>query len=487
MMTDHDTDTADRSPASLLTRFRQLGRGLFESLPGQLLMLVVGFIAIGMVLVYFPAVSAYRYQWMMDRAEAAHLAALAADVVDNQAEIAAMTVEELLQGADAIAVSRVRDGINELMLYGGPVSAPLVQSDLRTAGWLDHLNDTLDLLVAPDGRLLRIRAEPPGRPGELIDVMVLEAPLKREIHAFSRRLLFTSVLVALAIGAVVYTALFVLFVRPMRQLASSMMRFREAPEDLSRSIVPSGRSNEIGLAEEELARMQTQIRQALQQRERLAALGEAVAKISHDLRNVLTSAQLVSDRLAMDDDERVRKMGERLVRAVDRGVRLCQAALEYGRADEQPLDLQPVALRELLDEASGDARLSEGEAAWSNQVDETLVVEGDADYMHRIFLNLFRNALQAMHAAGGEIRLSVSTRAHESQLFICVEDSGPGLPPKARDNLFKAFTSSTRKGGTGLGLSISRELAKAHGGDLVLETTGESGTVFTVIWPVSAD
>ncbi len=477
----------DQPRNGVMMRVRRLCRGLFESLPGQLLMLVVGFITVGMVLVYFPAVSAYRYQWMMDRAEAAHLAALAADVVDNQAEIAAMTVEELLEGADAIAVSRVRNGINELMLYGGPVSAPLVESDLRKASWWDHLRDTLDVLTAPPGRLLRIRAEPSGRPGELIDVMVREDPLKRDIHAFSRQLLFVSVIIALAIGSVVYAALFILFVRPMRQLAASMMRFRDAPEDLSRRIVPSGRRNEIGQAEEELAEMQAQIRQALQQRERLAALGEAVAKISHDLRNVLTSAQLVSDRLAMADDERVRKMGERLVRAVDRGVRLCEAALQYGRAEETELEVQPINLYALIEEASGDARLSEGEAEWLNAVEETLVVDADPDHMHRIFLNLFRNALQAMHAAGGEIRLNVSAREEAGSLYICVEDSGPGLPEKARANLFKAFTGSTRKGGTGLGLSISRELAKAHGGDLILERSGEDGTVFAVIWPSSPE
>ncbi len=484
-MQDEDDMVMPDPQARPVFGLKRLARALFESLPGQLLMLIVAFVAIGLVLVYFPAVTAYRLQWMEDRAEAAHLAALAADVVDNQAEIAAMTVEELLEGVGAIAVSRVRNDINELMLYGGPVNAVLVESDLRTASWWDHLRDTVDVLFAPPGRLLRIRAEPDGRPGEVIDVMLQEDPLKQALGAFSRRILLVSVVIAFGVGAVVYFALFVLFVRPMRQLAGDMMRFSQAPDDSSRMITPSGRRNEIGQAEAELARMQAEIRQALQQRERLAALGEAVAKINHDLRNVLTSAQLVSDRLAMDNDERVRKMGERLVRAVDRGVRLCEATLEFGRAEERPLARHSLNLAALLDEASGDARLTEGEAEWRNGVDPDLVIDADPDYAHRIFLNLFRNALQAMHAAGGDMRLEATAHRVGAALQIHIADTGPGLPDKARANLFKAFTSSTRKGGTGLGLSISRELARAHGGDLVLLETGDDGTVFAVTWPVS--
>lgn len=474
-----------QQPPGFAANVRRLRRGLLESLAGQLAMLIVGFVAIALVLVYFPAINAYRMAWMQERVEAAHLAALAADVVDDQAEIAAMTVEELLAGVGAVSVSRVRNGQNELLLYSGAVRAEIVRVDLRTTSAWKHFRMSIGTLFAPEGRLLVIRFAPPGRDGETMDVMLQEQPLRDELYTFSRRLLFISLLIAVVAGALVYAALFVLFVRPMRQLAGAMMRFREAPEDVARLIAPSGRRNEIGQAEAELARMQAEIRQALQQRERLAALGEAVAKINHDLRNVLTSAQLVSDRLAMDSDERVRKMGERLVRAVDRGVRLCEATLEFGRAEERPLARQSVSLFDLVEEASADARLTEGEADWANHVAPELRIDADPDFAHRIFLNLFRNALQAMHAAGGPVRLSVSTRSDERYLHISIEDSGPGLPEKARANLFKAFSSSTRKGGTGLGLSISRELSRAHGGDLVLVESGADGTVFAVLWPVS--
>jgi signal transduction histidine kinase len=461
-----------------------VSRGLLESLPGQLLMLTVGFVALGLILVYFPAAANFRVQWMTDRAEAAHLAALAADVAPGGG-LGEEEVRSLLMGADAVAVSRVRNGMNELVLYSGPVGDGLVESDLRTASWMSHIRDTTETLFAPPGRLLRIRAIPRARPDEVIDVIVTEAPLRAALAAFSRRLIFYSVLIAIVAGGLVYFSLFFLFVRPMRKLAAAMIRFRDAPEDPAHTVVPGRGTNEIAQAEAELARMQDEIRQALKQRERLAALGGAVAKINHDLRNVLTSAQLVSDRLATDSDPRVRAMGQRLVRAVDRGVRLCQVTLEYGSADESPPTRQPVEAADMLDEVAGDAMMAEGEVTWRNEVDPDLVLDVDPDQTHRILLNLFRNAIQAMKSAGGDQDLAVMANTNGDFLILQVSDSGPGLPDKALEKLFEAFTGSTRKGGTGLGLSIARELARGHGGEIELVRTGAQGTVFAVTLPLA--
>jgi len=481
----HLPDTPPRPLNRLGGAVAALCRGLIESLPGQLLMLTVGLIAIGVVLVYFPASAGFRLQWMMDRAEAAHLAALAADVAPGGA-LGEDEVWALLAGADAVAVSRVRNGMNELVLYAGPIDGPLIESDVRTTGWIGHVRDTVSTLAAEPGRFLRIRATPMGRPDELIDVIVPEAPLKAALVSFSRRYLAYSVLIALAVGAIIYLSLFYLFVRPMRRLATAMIRFRDAPNDPARTIRPGTARNEIGQAETELARMQTEIRQALQQRERLAALGEAVATINHDLRNVLASAQLVSDRLATDSDERVRGMGQRLVRAVARGVRLCEATLEFGRAEESPPVRQHIALAELLDEAANDALLVEGGSKidWLNQAGPEHVLHADPDHGHRIFLNLFRNAIQAMAAGDAPAMLEVSVSGETGFLRIEVRDTGPGVPARVRDKLFRPFAGSTKRGGTGLGLSIARDLARAHGGNIELVSTGPDGTVFAVRLPV---
>ncbi|ABI64754.1 MAG: signal transduction histidine kinase [Maricaulis maris] len=465
--------------------------GVLANLRAQLLMVTLSLIAAGLVLVYFPAAASFRLQWMTDRAEAAHLAALAADVARGGA-LGEEEVRALLMGADAVAVARVRDGMNELVLYSGPIGEGLVESDLRTATWLTHIRDTVDTLNASDDRLLRIRAQPAGAPDELIDVIVREAPLHEALRNFSRRLLLYASIAAIAVGAVLYGALFFLFVRPMRRLAGAMTHFREDPADPARMIRPGAARNEIGQAEHELARMQADIRQALFQRERLAALGGAVARINHDLRNVLASAQLVSDRLAMDADDRVRGMGERLVRAVDRGVRLCEATLEFGRAEESAPVRQPIQLRTLLDEVADDAIQAEGDVIWTNEVAADIRIDADPDQAHRLFLNLCRNAIQAMQLVEGERRLTARATPMPpvdegaGEVWLEISDTGPGVPAKARDRLFQAFSGSTRRGGTGLGLSIARELARAHGGEVDLVSTGEAGTIFSVRLPAAA-
>lgn len=477
--TDSSAERADDAP-----RPRPGIGQLIDSLPGQLLMVTMGLIFAGVVLVYFPAAASFRMQWMSDRAEAAHLAALAADVAPGGA-LGEDEVRALLRGADAVAVSRVRNGMNELVLYSGPIEAKLIDSDLRNATWFRHVAETVDVLFAPPGRLLRIRAEPMGAPGEVIDVIVREAPLQDDLHDFSRRLLLYAGIGAVFAGIAIYAALFYLFVRPMRRLAGAMTHFRHDPSDPARTIRPSGARNEIGQAEAELARMQEDIRQALHQRERLAALGSAVAKINHDLRNVLASTHLVSDRLAMDSDERVRRMGERLVRAIDRGIRLCEATLQFGRAEEAPPQRQTVAARPLLDDVVVHAGKDEA-LVWSNEVPPALELDADPDQVHRLFLNLCRNAVQALDGHEGERKLAVCGRCEDGYAVIEIIDTGPGLPAKARDNLFQAFSGSTRRDGTGLGLSIARELARGHGGDVELVRTGADGTVFAVRLPVAA-
>jgi signal transduction histidine kinase len=96
-------------------------------------------------------------------------------------------------------------------------------------------------------------------------------------------------------------------------------------------------------------------------------------------------------------------------------------------------------------------------------------------------MNLARNAQQALAEAGGLI--SVNGWPTGEQIVIEVADTGPGIPPSAREHLFEAFSGSTRPGGTGLGLPIAREIMRAHGGDIELAHTGEDGTAFRLTLP----
>ena len=113
-----------------------------------------------------------------------------------------------------------------------------------------------------------------------------------------------------------------------------------------------------------------------------------------------------------------------------------------------------------------------------NEVSEDLTLEADRSQIFRVFANLTQNAVQS-----GATRVEVTAR-HEAD-FIAVEiaDNGPGLPPRARDNLFQPFAGSARPGGSGLGLAIVRELVRAHGGNIRLLRSTAEGTTFVVELP----
>ncbi|WP_421792817.1 sensor histidine kinase [Hyphobacterium sp.] len=460
-------------------------RAIFESLPGRLLLFTLVFVMLAQLLIFLPLAAQFRTNWLSEQAETAFIAALAADVAAG-GTLGEMEVSELLEASDAVAVARVTEGRNELVLYGGPIDAPLIEADLRNESWPARISAAAQTFMVREERYLRIIANPAPRPDDIIDVIVPETAMREDLIAYSATLFQLSFFIAIVTGILLYVTLLYAFVRPMRRLAAAMARFQRDPLNPASSITPQARRDEIGVAQRALAEMQEDVRSSMKQRERLAALGAAVSKINHDLRNVLAAAQLVSDRLVSFEDERVRKMGARMVRAVGRGIRLTEATLQYGRAEESPPQTMRLNLRVALDEAAADAMAtdSSGEGDWINEIGEDVALEADPDHVHRIFLNLFRNALQAMTAAGGMVRLAVSAEPADGFVSIQVADAGPGLPAKAQENLFQPFTSSTRREGTGLGLTTARELARAHGGDVVLVRTGEDGTVFAVTLPV---
>jgi len=270
-------------------------------------------------------------------------------------------------------------------------------------------------------------------------------------------------------------------VRPMRRITASMVEFRDDPEDASRVIAASGRRDEIGVAERELAVLQRTVRQALGQRARLAALGTAVTKINHDLRNILATARLVTDGLTASAAPEVRRVAPRLLDAIDRAIALCTRTLDFSREDTPPLARSRFSLAPLIDEIGPGLALSDGDLAIEDAIPPDLMVEADRDQLYRVFLNLARNAVEA-----GAHRLRFSAGHEAADIAIEVADDGHGLPPKARENLFRPFFGSARPGGSGLGLAIARELVRAHGGELSLASSTGTGTVFRLTLPAPA-
>lgn len=455
------------------------------SMPGKLLGLSIGFVMLAEVLIFFPSAANYRSDWLIERTDDAYLASLAVETADEMGLGDAM-IANLLTGADAVIVGRVYDGMNVPLLArpGGIGAAPVVEVTLAEENLFERIFNTIGVFLAPEGRYLLIIDEPMAAEASLISVVVPESGLKRDLLAYSGRVLWLSIFIAVMTGGLIYLCLMFMFVRPMRKLAQAMTQFQQDPGNPACTVALSRRSDEIGEAESALAAMQDEVRTAFRQRERLAALGGAVARINHDLRNVLTSAQLISDRLAANADDRVAAMGARLVRAVDRGIRLCEDTLQYGRSEERPPELQPVLLRAALDDAAGDAFAATGAADWRNEIDELMQVQADPDHLHRIFLNLFRNALQAMESSDAPlIRVRARPSREGEHVLVEVCDTGPGVPDRIAETLFEPFGRTGSKGGSGLGLSIVRELARVMGGDIYLKTSSGPGAVFEVRLP----
>jgi signal transduction histidine kinase len=317
----------------------------------------------------------------------------------------------------------------------------------------------------------------------LVDISLHEQGMWNAMVSYSWRILTLSIVISLITAFLVFAALQLMIVRPLRRITDSVIAFRSRPEDASVNLPPSARRDEIGLVQTELSNMQGALRTALAHQTRLAALGAAVSKINHDLRNILASAMVVSDRLEQSQDPEVRHVTPRLLEALDRAARLCSATLNFARAEAIDPQKTRFPLAPLLDEV-GEAVLGPdpGARRWRNEVGADVRVLADRDQLYRVLMNLGRNAAEALPQAGGLISITAWQTTEET--VIEMADTGRGIPKGAQAHLFEAFSGSGRLGGTGLGLPIAREIMRAHGGDVVLAHTGDEGTAFRLTLPV---
>jgi signal transduction histidine kinase len=458
------------------------GQRFWHSLSARLLLLTTGFVMQSEVLIYLPSAARFRESYFEAKLEAAWLATRAVIAAPDEM-VSRELADELLRSVGAHAIVLRRKDARALMLESNMPPHVDMDYDMMAMAPLTMIADTLRVIGGHGERLVRVMGMPRGRT-DVLEIVVDEAPLREALLAFSWRILGLSLAISLFTAGLVFLSLRWLMVAPLRRLTAGMMAFRAAPEDVSRAIVPGRRRDEIGIAEAELAAMQSELRAALHQKTRLAALGLAVSKISHDLRGILATGQLVSDRLAESADPDVRRLAPRLVATLDRAIALCASTLKYGRADEPPPVLAPVALLPLAEEAGFAAGLHvDGAGAqFTIAVPPDMQAQADRDQLYRILLNLLRNAAEAV-AGAGEVRVAATKAA--GRVVVEVSDTGPGLNAAAARHLFEPFRGGAREGGVGLGLAIARDLARAHGGDLALVRTGPLGTTFRFDLPAA--
>ena len=341
------------------------------------------------------------------------------------------------------------------------------------------------VLTGDPAQMVRIVAKPRFRDGDFVEIVAPQSRLRRELTSYLLGLFAVTIFISAVAGVLVYLSLNFFLVRPMQRITVSMERFRANPDDPAARIAVSHRRDEVGRAEGELDRMQADLRAALKSRARLAALGEAVAKINHDLRNMLTSARIASERLALSGDPSVAAALPRLERALDRAAALTSNVLDYGKSEERAAEPCAISLLAAVEAAAEDAGMSAKGVRLEAMIELGDQAMADPEQLHRILVNLLRNGREAIEGleAPRPGRIRVASEHDGPQLVLRIADNGPGVPERAQGRLFQPFAGSTRPGGTGLGLAISQELAQANGGGLTLLRTSAEGAVFELRLP----
>ena len=454
-------------------------------LSGKLLALTALFVMVLEVLISVPSIANFRLTSIDDQLNRARTAALALDAAPDGA-VAEPLARKLLRVVEARALVMKTGEARRLLAVDDMPPEVQITIDRREPLGFSAITDAFDTMLNGDKRLARVLGDAPDE-GGVVEIVVDETKLRKAMLAFSVNALAVALVISLVTGALVYVTLHLMIVRPVRRLTGAMVSFAGEPEDPNRIIVASNRTDEIGVAEIELERMQLEIHGQLSQKSRLAALGLAVSKINHDLRNMLASAQLMSDRLKTVSDPTVQKLAPRLIATLDRAISFCQSTLSYGAAHENPPSRRMTPFVDIVEDVRAALGLADGgSVGFVAAVERGLAVDADADHVFRVLLNLGRNAVQAFESRGTpdpeRDQIRVSGRREGAVAVIEISDTGPGLPKKAREHLFAPFQGSTRTGGTGLGLAIAAELVRAHGGSIAL-VDGTIGATFRITIP----
>ena len=465
-------------------------------LAGRVLLVTLGFVLLAMGLFFVTRLAAFRETWLHNKLAAAQTAF---EVFDGGGadEIPQDLSGKILAsvGVKSIAVS-TPSGWRALGAGGrrDDSLAAIETVNLDSETFVDSIRAAFKTLFAKPGTIIRVSGgAAPDEAG--IAVTLDETRLKEALWRVSRTFLNIALTIAAVVTCVLWAALWYMVLRPVRRLTRNIIAFGERPQDVSRVIAPSGRHDEIGRAETALAAMQGTLAHELAQRKRLAELGMAVARINHDLRNMLTAAQLISDRLAAIPDPLAQRLAPRLVATLDRAIQFCQATLTYGAGREQPPERRPFDLSELVRQVVESAHAEHAEAIdYHVDIPPGFEVYADPDHILRVLENLSRNAAQALLAKGAASGRPKAIRfaaiRTDGDAIIEVSDTGPGFPADQSERIFEPFHKSTSEIGAGLGLSIAADLVARNGGAIELASAKADdfycGARFLITLPTQA-
>jgi signal transduction histidine kinase len=449
----------------------------------RILGLVVIAVMTAEILIFLPSIARFRSVYLGQLIESGTLAALALDATpDNM--VTEGVKRNLLNHARVDAVVLVEPNKPKRALMNIEPKPTMPSFNLKEQGALMLIWDALAAMASDGSRYIRVGGESMRLPHAMVWIVADELPMRIAMYGYASRILVLSIIIALFTAFLLYLALRWLVIRPLQDLSADMVAFRRAPEDVGVERLPADRHDEIGVVDREFQNLQRELRASLRQKSRLAEVGAATNKINHDLRNMLSTARLLSDRLARSDDQRTRSLAPTILNTIDRAARLASDAIEYVRDRPTP-KLATIDLADLIDEV-GVALQEQGEDSnpnivrdWVNAVGHDQQVRADRDLLYRVFVNLGRNAFEA-----GATTVTVRARSGDGTLTIDVSDNGPGVPQVMAAEIFRPFVTGGRAGGAGLGLAIARDLVRAHGGDIAITETSAAGTTFRFTLPL---
>lgn len=480
--------TSQQGEVQQSDRIREIkfGRGL----SAKLLILTVIFVMIAEVLIFVPSIANFRNVWLqshLDIAEAASIVYL--DATD--AMLSPPAQAQLLRSTNSLSVVLRESGASRLMAatkeMPAEVSAHINLTSLKP--W-ESVKGSISTLIFGGNKLVRVFGSMKDRDGT-IELVQKDHYLRKALLTYSRNVMLLSLAISLITAALVFLALYLIIVRPIKRISSNMTAFSQQPENTSLLFLPSGRQDEIGIAEERLATFQGDLQNTLRQKQHLADLGLAVAKINHDLRNILASAQLFSDRLSSLSDPTVQRFAPKLIRTIDRAVDYTKSVISYGSAMEKAPTRRLHRLHAIVSDVAELLGMKDNkQIQWINDIPQDLEVNADSEQLFRVIMNLCRNSLQAMQSddEGSTVaRLHLNAERTQNMVTLHISDTGPGIPARIREKLFQPFEGSANPGGTGLGLAIASELIKAHGGTIECSSTSSGGTTFKILLPDPAN
>ncbi|MDD7910119.1 HAMP domain-containing sensor histidine kinase [Pseudovibrio exalbescens] len=464
---------------------RPSGRRTGFGLSSKLLVLTILFVMISEVLIFVPSIANYRNNWLQDNLA---VAGVAASLIEDAGSVSESVQHELLEATGALAISYSHDGMRRLIAMSEKPDgfAATIRMEQETP-W-SAIACSFETLLGLKAGNIRVIGDVRMGAGQ-VDMVIPVAKMRADLLAYSLNILQLSLVISIITATLVYSSLRWLFLRPMQRLTSSMDRFARDPENKGEIISPSNRADEIGEAERQLAAMETKLNQALKQQRKLADLGLAVSKINHDLRNILSSAQLFIERLEGLPDPTVQRIAPKLLATLDRATSYTKAVMSYGKAQEAEPNIRVIRLADVVSDVEEVLGLSgNDDICFESHISEDLEVNADPEQIFRVIMNLCRNAVQAMQEdktvdASVIKRITVDAEVRGDRIELLISDTGPGVPEKMRENLFRAFHTSGKAGGTGLGLAIAAEIVKAHQGTLSLKEDGCPGACFVISLP----